>query len=433
MSDKGLKYPSAHSGQSAPYAVSGSRPGGFAGTGREDYGTNFDSLLETLDVSSGGGKTESAAVSRISVSAVGWVRSSLDKLEDCPAWSGRAPEAVLEILPDFVAALDGLRPGLTITVVTWLHLAARNRLRDPGTPALLREPGTPALSREPGTPALLREPGTPALLHEPGTPALSAQTGARGVFAGCGANRPNPVGIHRAVILKIEKQAEAALVWVNSLEALDGTPVLDIKYDSLPEQGLGEDLAGLKKKLVNLCARAHTFGLMSGFNGNASLRRGNFCIVTGRGAFKGALHPEDLAVLDLGSGELLEGKRPSSEAALHLEIYRSQPEAGVILHTHPPKLLALSLRLPGLPMQERLNMPVVEYGGGRYFCASVGVLPPGGGELARAVAAESKIRQSIWMEGHGLCVWGADAMEVLGLSEGLEHLAEVRILSEGAH
>jgi L-fuculose-phosphate aldolase len=405
MSDKGLKYPPAHSGQSASYAVSGNHGGGFAGAGRDDYGTSFDFLLETLDVPSGGEKTESAAVSRINVSAVGWVRSSLDKLEDCPAWSGRAPEAVLEILPDFVAALDGLRPGLTITVVTWLHLAARNHLH---------------------------APDNPAFLHAPGTPALSAPAGAKGVFAGCGADRPNPVGIHRAVILKIEKRAEAALVWVNSLEALDGTPVLDIKYDSLLEQGVDEDLAGLKKELVNLCARAHTSGLMSGFNGNASLRRGNLCVITGRGAFKGALRPEDLAVLDLGSGELLEGKRPSSEAALHLEIYRAQPEAGVILHTHPPKLIALALRLPGLPMQERLNMPVVEYGGGRYFCASVGVLPPGGGELAQAVAAESKARQSIWMEGHGLCVWGADAAEVLGLSEGLEHLADVRILSEGA-
>jgi L-fuculose-phosphate aldolase len=394
MSDKGLKYPVGKAEQIEAASGSNSSNSSNSIDAEQDYfGTSFDALLETFSAAPGNEFSETAAASRISISVIGWVRSSLHKLEGGPLGNAQAPEAVLEILPDFVPGLDGLKPGLTITVLTWSHLSGRKDL------------------------------------HMPETAAAAAKPGGRGVFAGRGPDRPNPVVIHQTVIQDIEKQAAAALIRVNSLEALDGTPILDIKYDFLAEQGIDEDLTAFKKNLVNLCARAHTHGLLNGFNGNASLRRGDLCIITGSGTAKGTLGLTDFATLDITGGRIMAGKSASTEAAMHLQIYRNQPGAKVILHTHPTKLLALSLNLPGLPMQERLKMPITESESERFCCATVGPFSPGSDELALAVAQEAKSRQAVWMEGHGLCVWGSDAAEVLGLSEELEHLACVRLLS----
>jgi L-fuculose-phosphate aldolase len=377
MSDKGLKCTPEQSSTVAE---------------QDEYGTSFDALLENCSTAQGRELSEKLSASQINVSVIGWVRSSMHKLEDCND-NKQSPEAVLEIIPEFVPGLDGLKPGLTITVFTWLHLADRKTL------------------------------------HMSETSSAQAKADERGVFAASGVNRPNPVCTHQVVIRSIEKQTAEALIRVDSMKALDGTPILDIKCNFQDEVETDENLTDFKKNLVSLCARAHSSGLMDGFNGNASLRCGNLCIITSSGSAKGALLLTDFAILDIESGSVLSGKRPSSEIAMHLQIYRSQPEAMVILHTHPPKLTALGLRLSRLPMQERLKMPITESGVARFLCATVLPLPAGSEELAAAVALGAKTRQAVWMEGHGLCVWGADLSEVFGISEELEHLAYVRILA----
>jgi tRNA (Thr-GGU) A37 N-methylase len=48
----------------------------------------------------------------------------------------------------------------------------------------------------------------------------------QGVFATRSPNRPNPIGLHRARVLKIERDH---WIQVQSLEAIDGTPIVDIK------------------------------------------------------------------------------------------------------------------------------------------------------------------------------------------------------------
>jgi L-fuculose-phosphate aldolase len=395
MSGKDFKRQTADVRAVAPRGAGGSASGEIASSAEENdpYGASFDSMLESFSGLSGGEMAESHSAQRISVPVIGWVRSPLRLPEDGSTWTGSAPEAVLEILPDFVPGLDDLKPGLTVTVFTGMTLEERNNL-------------------------YLRK-----------TTGCFFETGGKGVFAACGAHGSNPVEIHQTVVREIEKQSAAALVRVDSLLAPDGVPILDIQYKAPAGQGLDEDLTVCKKNLIDLCARAHQQGLMDGFSGNASLRRGGLCVITGAGSAKGALGVTDFAVLDLESGKLLSGGQPSRETAMHLRIYRAQPEAGIILHTHPPRLTALSLRMPGLPMRERLKIPVVECAGGRLLCAEVGVFPFGSEELARAVAFEATKQRAVWMEGHGLCVWGAEAAEVLGVSEELEHLARVRILS----
>lgn len=89
-------------------------------------------------------------------------------------------------------ALDGLRPGDDIVVLTWLHLADRTVLR----------------------------------VHPRGDMTRPM----RGVFATRSQHRPNPLGIHAVTILAIDDLR----LQIRGLEAVDGTPVIDIKPELEP-------------------------------------------------------------------------------------------------------------------------------------------------------------------------------------------------------
>jgi tRNA-Thr(GGU) m(6)t(6)A37 methyltransferase TsaA len=127
--------------------------------------------------------------SSYTISPIGWVRSSLTQRADAPrqGWEG-APDAWLEINSAFVQGLDGIRAGQEIVILTWLHEAQRDVLR----------------------------------VH----PRRDQSIPLTGVFATRSPNRPNPLGLHRVRVLKIENERR---INVQGLEAIDGTPVIDIK------------------------------------------------------------------------------------------------------------------------------------------------------------------------------------------------------------
>jgi len=120
---------------------------------------------------------------------VGVVRSPLKSRDECSkqGFEG-APDAWLEIDPAFVAALDGLTVGREILVLTWFHQADRDLLK----------------------------------VHPRGDPNRVM----RGVFSTRSPDRPNPIGLHRVEVLEIQ---ESGRVRVRPLEAVDGTPIVDIK------------------------------------------------------------------------------------------------------------------------------------------------------------------------------------------------------------
>lgn len=98
-----------------------------------------------------------------------------------------APPAALVLDEALLAAVDGLAPGDDVLVLTWLHRADRTTLR----------------------------------VHPRGDRTRAEQ----GVFATRSPDRPNPIGLHRVRLLAID----GTRLEVDALEAIDGTPVLDIK------------------------------------------------------------------------------------------------------------------------------------------------------------------------------------------------------------
>lgn len=174
---------------------------------------------------------------------------------------------------------------------------------------------------------------------------------------------------------------------------------------------------------------------VAGFSGNASLimADGNI-LLTAAGCAKGRLTAGDLCVMDK-SGQLLCGKKPSSESGMHLAIYAARPDCRAILHTHPPKLLALELRLEqrfgmeGARWQKFLDLPLCESSVYRKSLAIAEAAPPGTKELAENVAksAQDANIRAVWLNNHGICCLGRDLATALALTEEMEHLARIQL------
>lgn len=119
---------------------------------------------------------------------VGLIRADLKDLESAPMQGSEGgPDAWLEIEPFAKDALDGLRVGDQIIVITWLHQSDRSVLKvyprsDPNRPLT-------------------------------------------GVFATRSPDRPNPLGLHPVTIRRIAGRH----LRIGPIETIDGTPVVDLK------------------------------------------------------------------------------------------------------------------------------------------------------------------------------------------------------------
>jgi tRNA-Thr(GGU) m(6)t(6)A37 methyltransferase TsaA len=99
-----------------------------------------------------------------------------------------APDAWLAFEPAVLEGLEGIREGDEVIVVTWLDRARRDVLR----------------------------------VH----PRDDASRAQQGVFATRSSHRPNPLGLHRVKVLSIDPGGR---VRVGNLEAVDRTPIVDVK------------------------------------------------------------------------------------------------------------------------------------------------------------------------------------------------------------
>jgi tRNA-Thr(GGU) m(6)t(6)A37 methyltransferase TsaA len=124
----------------------------------------------------------------LTLSPIGHVESPLTDPAEAPKQGSEGgSEASLVFDARVVEALDGVVPGARVIVVTWLDRARRDVLRvhprdDPTNPQ-------------------------------------------RGVFSTRSADLPNPIGLHEVEVLSVD----GARIRVSQLEAVDGTPILDLK------------------------------------------------------------------------------------------------------------------------------------------------------------------------------------------------------------
>ena len=125
---------------------------------------------------------------RAQLRPIGVIRSKIKNRSEAPKQGSEgAPDAWLEVSSFAAQGLEGLRVGDDIVVVTWLHRAHRDVLK----------------------------------VH----PRSDRSRPLTGVFATRSPDRPNPLGFHRVTVRKILKNR----LRIGPMEAIDGTPVIDIK------------------------------------------------------------------------------------------------------------------------------------------------------------------------------------------------------------
>jgi tRNA-Thr(GGU) m(6)t(6)A37 methyltransferase TsaA len=120
--------------------------------------------------------------------AIGIVRSPLKDRNKAPnQGSEGAPDARIELAPSVQDGLHRIQAGDALIIITWLHKSRRNVLKT----------------------------------HPRGDESVPLT----GVFATRSPDRPNPLGLHPVTVLEIAGRE----LKVGPLEAIDGTPVVDIK------------------------------------------------------------------------------------------------------------------------------------------------------------------------------------------------------------
>lgn len=119
---------------------------------------------------------------------IGHIRSALRERKNAPRQGPEgAPDAWVDVLPPFAAGLRGINAGDEVLILTWLHQGKRDVLE----------------------------------VHPRGNLANPLA----GVFATRSPDRPNPIGLHRVTVREID----GSRLRVGPIEAIDGTPVVDIK------------------------------------------------------------------------------------------------------------------------------------------------------------------------------------------------------------
>ena len=165
-------------------------------------------------------------------------------------------------------------------------------------------------------------------------------------------------------------------------------------------------------------------GLVSGISGNLSLGSREHIFITCSGACKGRLQAADIIRIKRDTAAPIDPGRVSSEAKMHLAVYAARPEAGAVVHVHPPHLLALDQAGARL-----LDMDLFEAAQVRRQLDTVPPLPPGSEELAQAVGDAAREARAVCMSKHGLTCWAEALDQALSLAEEVEALAKIQLLT----
>lgn len=75
-----------------------------------------------------------------------------------------------------------------------------------------------------------------------------------------------------------------------------------------------------------------------GYSGNISARYKDGMLITTSGSSNGYLSENEIVYTDFEGKSLEDGKKPSSEKFLHIEIYKKRPDINYIIHVHAPYL-----------------------------------------------------------------------------------------------
>jgi len=182
----------------------------------------------------------------------------------------------------------------------------------------------------------------------------------------------------------------------------------------------------LKKEIADLGRKMLRSGLTHGTAGNLSARvpGEEKVVISPSHVPYESIQSEDVLVVDL-TGEVLEGERnPSVESMMHLEIYKTRPDVGGIMHAHSVYASALASVGKGIPA---FLDEVVAIIGGTTEVAEYAL--PGTSELAKNVLKALGKKNAVLLANHGTVCCGRNLAKAFEMTQGIERIAKIYVLA----
>lgn len=180
----------------------------------------------------------------------------------------------------------------------------------------------------------------------------------------------------------------------------------------------------IRSQIVELGRWLYEKRFITAAEGNISARLGDRIFITPSGACKGLLSPEEIIETDLSGSRVAGERNPSSEAVLHLAIYRRRSDVGAVVHAHPP--YATAFAVAGIALDKPVLPEVV---------LTIGKVPlvpyatPGTSEVANGVCTLIAEHNALLLGNHGAVTCGADLRSAYFRMETLEHFAWISTIA----
>jgi len=179
-----------------------------------------------------------------------------------------------------------------------------------------------------------------------------------------------------------------------------------------------------RNKLIQSCKRLYELGIMTGLEGNYSIKLDeNKLLISPKGLKLGEFTEEDLVICDY-DGNVLEGDHtPSSGVLMHRVIYESRSEVNAVIHTH--SIAATSFAIANKPIPNSLEV-LKDFAGGEIPVAAP-YAPLGSKELANNINEVMNGSFAVLLKNHGVLSFGRDMEHAVYVSWSVEMAARMVI------
>ena len=181
----------------------------------------------------------------------------------------------------------------------------------------------------------------------------------------------------------------------------------------------------IRADIVEAGRRLHARSYIASNDGNISARLDDHrLITTPKGVSKGFMTPDMMVIVDYDGNKVGGERDPSTELPMHLEIYRSRPDANAVVHAHPP--IATGFAVAGIPLTRAVLAEVI---------TTLGSIPiaaygtPSTSELPEAVRKYIKAHDGMLLANHGAVTCGKDVMAAYYKMETIEHFAKISLVA----
>ncbi|MBM4001916.1 MAG: class II aldolase/adducin family protein [Planctomycetes bacterium] len=186
------------------------------------------------------------------------------------------------------------------------------------------------------------------------------------------------------------------------------------------------NLHKIKLDICEIGRRIYDKGFAAANDGNITVRVGeNEVLCTPTMHSKGFLKPDDICTIDMTGKQLAGSKKRSSEALLHLEIYKQRSDVKSVVHCHPPHACAFAIAREPIP---QCILPEVEV-----FLGDVPITTyetPGGQDFANTVIPFVKKTNIVVLANHGTVSYGENVERAYWWTEILDAYCRMLILAK---